>query len=584
MSNWWDNGIQGNEDSNNMPTSSGVILNYEGTPVNVMPGVSIVGVIPLNQMPVPGGTYRTVITTTKRNTQIVLEITDTTFNDIHVYHPEAYVTTHSFSAKLGVSKEDTSLWFGTGTNLGTLIAGSGDLQDYYRRSSPTDYTNEYKYNQAYPYNGHGSQQSVACIATNDGLELWLVGYGGLMTAYDPDVLVENTVTRIGTIPASVLNNDFWFAPDGSDGLDAQQRDQSGTGDGRGTGKYDYPGDDIGFPGLPLTSALSIANYRLYNPTSSQLATVLEKLWFTPSGGSISEIIDAIKEIVESIKRFIFKPQESLIAVMMYPFNVNSAGSYEVYLGNMDTEATSALCTSQYQTIDCGTLNVPLKYASVLDYSPYQKAQLFIPFVGFRSINVDQIAGGTIAIKYNVDLLTGQALAMVRISNLGSNHSVLYTYDCNLAMAVPVSSDKYDSMMGGFMRSATLIAAGAATGGIAAGAGLAASAAGIGAAKTAISQIPSAMDTISGAHGVCDSGQLNMVTGMLGEFTPYLILEQVNQSLPAGYDAIEGFPSNISCSLGQLTGYTEVEKVHLNIAATDEELAEIESLLTSGVIL
>lgn len=584
MSNWWDNGIQGNEDSNNMPTSSGVILNYEGTPVNVMPGASIVGIIPLNQMPVPGGTYRTIITTTKRNTQVILDITDTTQTDVHVYHPEAYVTTHSFSAKLGLAKDDTSLFFGDGVGVGTLIAGSGDLQEYYRRRSAVTPTNEYKYLEAYPFNGHGDQQSIACIGTNSGLELWLVGYGGLMTAYDPDVLVENTVTRLGTIPSSALNNPFWFDPAGGDGLDAQQRDQSGTGDGRGTGQYDYPGDDIGFPGLPLNNVLSIANFRLYNPTGNQLATVLEKLWFTASSGSITEIIDAIKEIFESILRFLFKPKESLVAVMMYPFDVNSAGSYEVYLGNMDTGTTSALCTSQYQTVDCGTLNVPLKYASVLDYSPYQKAQLFIPFVGFRSINVDQIAGGSIAIKYNVDLLTGQALAMVRINNLGSNHSVLYTYDCNLAISVPISSDKYDSMMGGFMKTAALVAAGAAGGGIAAGAGMAAASAAKGAALAGVAQIPSAMDAIAGAHGVCDSGQLNMVTGAMGELTPFLVLEQVNQSLPAGYEAIEGYPSNISCSLGQLSGYTEVERVHLNIAATDEELNEIERLLTNGVIL
>ena len=46
----------------------------------------------------------------------------------------------------------------------------------------------------------------------------------------------------------------------------------------------------------------------------------------------------------------------------------------------------------------------------------------------------------------------------------------------------------------------------------------------------------------------------------------------------------GYPSLITVQLTELKGYTEVQSIHLeNIPATQEELAEIESLLEGGVI-
>lgn len=68
-------------------------------------------------------------------------------------------------------------------------------------------------------------------------------------------------------------------------------------------------------------------------------------------------------------------------------------------------------------------------------------------------------------------------------------------------------------------------------------------------------------------------------------SPYLIVERPRQSLAKGYNTFEGYPSNITSRLGDLSGYTAVESVHLEgINATDSEISEIESLLKGGVIL
>jgi hypothetical protein len=66
---------------------------------------------------------------------------------------------------------------------------------------------------------------------------------------------------------------------------------------------------------------------------------------------------------------------------------------------------------------------------------------------------------------------------------------------------------------------------------------------------------------------------------------YLILNRPIQSLPSGFGENFGYPSNVTRTLSALTGFTQVDEVHLNgINATSDELAEIETLLKEGVIL
>lgn len=81
-----------------------------------------------------------------------------------------------------------------------------------------------------------------------------------------------------------------------------------------------------------------------------------------------------------------------------------------------------------------------------------------------------------------------------------------------------------------------------------------------------------------------SGSISGSAGVLNMQTPYLILIRPRQALPNKQNGFIGYPSLITVQLTELSGYTEVQSIHLeNIPATQEELAEIESLLKGGVI-
>ena len=74
-------------------------------------------------------------------------------------------------------------------------------------------------------------------------------------------------------------------------------------------------------------------------------------------------------------------------------------------------------------------------------------------------------------------------------------------------------------------------------------------------------------------------------GMLGVKTPYIILTRPRQALPANQNTFTGYPSYITTLLGDCTGFTVVQDVHLEgLTATEAEKAEINRLLGEGVYL
>lgn len=549
MANWWDNGLQGKAGTNDLAASGQT--QTTGAYLDLKNG-SVCGSIVLRE----DNYYSQLLYTSSSGIQIYGRITYTEQHNVPVYHPNGTATVRNYGMQIELRRAGYSILVGGGYNIGSLIAGTSDLQTYYYRMNENEPTTDYDPSKAYPKNGHGNVQSISVVSTNAGLEFYVVGYGGLWGSYQ----FTAPATKAGDIPASWLNNPLYFNPD-RDRLNKAEADVSGDGSGYSNGKnidYDYPANDIDFPGLPSNGAMGLGYYKIFNPTSAQLTSAFDILW-----------VSSIGEWWEVLSKIFYKPEQYIVSLMMFPFAPTTSGSAEIKFGMYPTGVSAATVASQWATVDCGSLTVPMKYGSVLDYSPYEQTQIFLPFIGVRSINVDQISGGTIAIKYNVDLLTGSAVCFVKVSNTGCSNSVLYTYDCNMAMQVPITSQDYSQLFSSFMNMGKALTHGSIPGAIGSGMDTAMNAA--------------SMACLSGR--VEQSGQLSSNNGMLSGFKPYLILEHPVQSLPSGYSTYNGLPSNITSTLSGLSGFTKIESIHLQIpGATEEELRDIETYLHNGVVL
>lgn len=347
---------------------------------------------------------------------------------------------------------------------------------------------------------------------------------------------------------------FWFLLGGlsdssSGGNPYEPGGSSGTGGGGGS--FDNTSTPVDIPNLPTISASHTGFISLYNPTLNQLNELASYLW--------SDLFQ-----IEGWKKLFANPMDAILGLSILPVAIPSSGTSEVKVGNIGTGIQLTVASSQFVEVNCGSIDVNEYWGAYLDYEPYTQAQIFLPYIGIRPISVDEIMGKTVSVVYHVDILTGACCCFVKCGD-----SVLYTYNGQCSIPIPITGANYASVVNGVIGVASSVGSLVASGGAS--------------APTAIPGIASSIVNQMKPQ-IEKSGSISGSAGVLNMQTPYLILIRPRQALPTDQNKFIGYPSLITVKLTELSGYTEVQSIHLeNIPATQEELAEIESLLEGGVI-
>ena len=337
------------------------------------------------------------------------------------------------------------------------------------------------------------------------------------------------------------------------------------------GESELPGGgSVGVPGLPGLTAVSSGVIGLFSPTPNQMKLLSDFMW-TDFGGTGSTEVDVLKEIVQAIKRLVSNPLDYIVGLNIIPSQGLSIGSaQEIRFGFVNSGVSMPRLTNQYFTVDCGSLNFDTVCGDTfLDYAPYSKFSIYLPYIGVKDVDANDFVGHTISVLYRGDVVTGGVTAYIL-----KDGSVMYQYSGCCALTVPLSADSWGTTISGAVQIATSIVAGAVSGG-AAGAAMSAAK---GAASVASN--PSML-----SPQVAHSGAVSGSAGCMGVQYPFVIREAVRFHSTVGMNTVSGYPSYYYKKLSTVHGYTEVLDVHLNnIPATDGEIAEIETLLKGGVIL
>ena len=356
--------------------------------------------------------------------------------------------------------------------------------------------------------------------------------------------------------------------------DPYNEPDEGTHSGGGNGNHDKSSDPIDFPSLPTLSAVDTGLVTLYNPSVAELRALADYMW-----GNLFDL--------NTFKKLFADPMDAILGLSIVPVNVPAGGSQNVTVGNISTGVSMTKASSQYVTVDCGSLNVQEYWGSYLDYEPYTKMELFLPFIGMRQVSSDDLMNTTVAIKYNVDVLSGACTAFVKCGN-----SVLYSFEGQCSCMVPVNANDWSGLINAAVNAATSVGALVATGGASAALGAEAEGAKAQmiAAKTTSQCITTGGSVVSSAMNavkpqIQKSGGLSGCAGLLGGKKPYLVITRPKQAVPGYQNKFQGYPSFITTTLASLSGYTEVDSIILqNVSASDTEKAEIVALLQGGVIL
>ena len=347
---------------------------------------------------------------------------------------------------------------------------------------------------------------------------------------------------------------------------------SGTGGGDGT--FDGSSDAVPVPSLPSIGATDTGFISLFVPSASQIRQVASYLW--------SNFFD-----LATFKKLFEDPMDCILGLSVVPVSVPTSGSAQITVGNIELSGISLpLASQQYVEVDCGTVDFTNRFfGSYLDFEPYTKMSLFVPYSGVHAVSADDIIGKVVGLKYHIDILTGSLVAFLTCGN-----SVLYEFNGACASNIPVNSMNYASTIENAIRIAVNIGTTVATAGAAApltGENVAARTA----AKEFGTGVAIAGSTAEGALSLKPSidraGSLGGTTGLMGNQIPYFIITRPRMCKPKNQDFFQGYPSFIQTTLGRMegTGFTAFENVVLaGSYLTDTEKAELESILKSGVYL
>ena len=408
--------------------------------------------------------------------------------------------------------------------------------------------------------------------TTDGYWIPAIGSKAFATSatnitYQPATSSEygylNTETTVGSLPNPSYMSGVFSSErlaDISDALKGAQYipptdpySQGGTsGKEGGGGNFDLSSDAVDFPNLPTLTAVSTGLVSVYTPNLTQLNALASFLW------------NANPTDIDWWKKLVANPLDLILGLSIVPVAVPAGASQNIKVGLIDTGVAVTKAASQFVEVLCGSIDVPEYWGSALDYSPFRRFSIYLPFIGTRTISTDDIMGKTVEVRYHVDLLSGACVAMVKCGD-----AVLYQYSGACAVSLPLSGETFTNVITSTIQLAASIGATVATGGAAAGV----------TAASAANSLMSMKPIVERAGGVSGAA------GQLGVMTPYLIGEIPRQSVPENANAFMGYPSNITAVIGDLTGYTEVDLIHISgIEATQAELDELEEILKGGFII
>ena len=336
-----------------------------------------------------------------------------------------------------------------------------------------------------------------------------------------------------------------------------------VGGGDGTMTSDQL-DDINateVPDLPSLSAVDTGFISLYNPTKANLKSLYQFLW--------SNLFD-----IATFKKLFADPMECILSLGILPCVPASSGATNIMFGNVDSGVNATELASQFAQVDCGSVDIEKYVGSFLDYSPYVKISLFLPYIGFVHLGTDDLMGGSINVTYNVDCLSGECIAYVSHNERG----VLYSYTGNCRAELPITGQNYANSLKNYYEQLSGIIPATINGAQGGAAGAAAGAIG--------SAINAGMNVaLNNKPDFQRSGSCAGSSGMIGVQTPFVIIERPRYSVPYQVEKYVGQTSNITMTLGSCKGFTACEYVHLDrLNATSEEILEIESMLYKGVIL
>ena len=308
------------------------------------------------------------------------------------------------------------------------------------------------------------------------------------------------------------------------------------------------------------------------------------------------------------------PIDSIVQCCYVPFlPVGYTAAEPIKIGNtvISPDAVAPAVTRAIGYVKCGSFTYASKkyYDNFLDYSPYTKASIYLPYIGWRDVDASifyddgrrdsygSLMWDYLDIYYAFNVITGALVASIygrrmriipetnppqqeMVSNI-----LLYQFTGNGAETIPLTQNQAVTKAQSIMTCVASSVGGAA--GVAAGIASGNPMLAVGAAGTALAGI--AGGVMKGANPNADLTTHGTISGEFGTLMPtkiYLLMKIPKQVMPEYMNQTEGITSNVGKLMSQLTnsGFNALSTFHLDgFSCLDDEKEELAALFRAGCI-
>ena len=241
-----------------------------------------------------------------------------------------------------------------------------------------------------------------------------------------------------------------------------------SGTGGGGGGQNFASDAIGFAPLPTLSFADTGFCKIYNPTLTQLRDLASYMWTDTTFW---------QTVVNHAKQLLENPMEAIISLSMVPVKPETYPTQNVTVLFISTGVGMNPVKNQFVEVDCGTLSLPVadQYGAALDFNPYTSIDLYLPYIGQVTIDIDEVMYKTMHCVYRVDVVTGMCVACISVlegTDGVAGETVLYQFAGHCGVQMPLTSADFSGYVGAVISATKMVAgiaaAGAGAPGVAAG--------------------------------------------------------------------------------------------------------------------
>ena len=370
-----------------------------------------------------------------------------------------------------------------------------------------------------------------------------IGMVGIPSVRDFECTQQNRTGYAGMI----IYVDITSAEGGaSSGLPIDYEGGATTSD-YGNGTWSDYGDSYGFDlgySSPLRNCGLVA---IFNPTQGQLSALAS--WLNSSG------------LWDNVQKTWSDPLDCIISLAMFPVVPSNVVAQSLVLGGIDTEITMNRLVGNDTTVKISFGSIDLKeyFGSFEDYAPYTDLSIYLPYIGFKQLNVNDYMNGRISLQYAIDFLNGDCIAEIIVTDANTGESrPLDVAHGNVAIQVPLTSTNYIGAYASIVQGIQNI-------GNADIAGL---------ANTILAP------KVQTARG----GNISGNSGAMSPKRAYITIDRPQKGQPTHYNRINGKPLNTGGIVSQYSGFTKGKIEVICYSCTESEKERIKALFESGVYL